>query len=844
MNYSVKIKKKSDNTYSELDIFPDTVINFDLDFYDVDNIDKIKVPISINMDIPMTQNNIDLIEYDPSSSTNNVVPFNAFDIILSLDGTDVILGDMYVENYSYNNNTPVIGVRIVDKIQGIFKEANSILLSDMYSDYDSTMTFDALMALNEGTVNTLPTLNSILFPYIDFANDLEKFGYAARQFIQFGFNKKATGLVPVFNVKDFVSRFFTEVNVGVISRFFQLGNYTTAISNVDPDHMYMALPVRLRASTRTKERSFYLVEGPYNLYVNEYTGDLDPNQTVVREADTYPEVTNSWNYNNVQSPSKATTDFGISVSYSLPNDFNNLTRAYFGSNESYTARPINTPWQLPANSYISVDIPVIKTTEKNYTVVKSIDITNSTAEFIVKNIIWVDGYPSESFRMCNTDGTVKVLNVSQSTLDNPAGPTAMRASTGTSFEYIDETASNLQSQLKFSASEVGNFIWEQKDFEVLAGSTYSISTEIEIINGQLRFEKVDSWQFSYSIAQSNFYVPDQTSFTSHGDEKIAKMKYLEDPNNIGNLYLALKSINGTFNPYFGTDDDVNVFQSIRDNETEVIASDVFKEILKRFNLSIVFDQNTNSVLIDRLPDIRSLNTTTDIEDKLDDARSINVEIVNKIAKSLDISGLDDLFFDDHGYKTVTLNTAGSDELKFELKSRFYNKSLCGDYVDAIVPAGFNEYEIGLTTNAFTPVTDLGITFGYIAEPLYKTNLKRARFEDKDDYKGIVYDTYDSHVFAGRFSKDRSGSIKLYHFDELGQSTDLYNFFVGNDNINYYSKPKVKFNALMDQDYAYNIKDNYSNITMPYVNSNGIIIKSVKGELFGSGIYSTVEGIIL
>jgi hypothetical protein len=49
---------------------------------------------------------------------------------------------------------------------------------------------------------------------------------------------------------------------------------------------------------------------------------------------------------------------------------------------------------------------------------------------------------------------------------------------------------------------------------------------------------------------------------------------------------------------------------------------------------------------------------------------------------------------------------------------------------------------------------------------------------------------------------------------------------------------------MDEDYAYNIKDNYSNITMPYVNSNGIIIKSVKGELFGSGIYSTVEGIIL
>lgn len=842
MNYSVKIKKKSDNTYSELDIFPDTIVNFDLDFYDVDNIDKIKVPISINMDVPMTQNNVDLIEYDPSSSTNNTIPLNAFDIILSLNGYDIILGDMYVENYSYNNNTPVVSVRIVDKIQGIFKEANDILLSEMYSDYDSTMTFDALMALNEGTVNTLPSLNSILFPYIDFANDLEKFGYAARQFIQFGYNKEATGLVPVFSVKDFVSRFFSEVNVGVISRFFQLGNYNTAISNVDPDHMYMALPIRLRAGTRTKERSFYLVEGPYNYYLNEYTGDLEANETTVKEIDNAADSTGSWNYAPTGSLSKAITDFGTSVRTNLPNDFNNLTRAYFGSSQSYTSMPINTPWQLPANSYISVDIPMVRVSERNYAAVKNIDLSNSTAQFIVKSILWIDGYPSESFRMCNTDGSVKVFNASQATVHNPPGTTGMRASTGTSFEDIQDAASNLQSQLRFSTAEVGSFIWEQKEYEVLAGSTYGVSVEFEIINGQLRFEKVDSWQ-PYQTG-STFYMPDQTSFTSHGDEKIGKMIYREDPNNIGNLYLALKSINGTFNPYFGSDDDVNVFQSIRDNDTEVIASDVLKEILKRFNLSIVFDQNTDSVLIDRLPDIRALNTTTDIEGKLDDARSINVEVVNRIAKSLDISGLQELFFDDHGYETVTLNTAGSDELKFELKSRFYNKSVCGDYVDAIVPAGFNEYEIGLTTNVFTPVTELGITFGYIDRPLYKTNLKRARFEDKDDYKGLVYDTYDSHVFAGRFRKDRSGSIKLYHFDELGQSTDLYDFFVGNDNISYYSKPKVKFNALMDQDYAYNIKDNYCNVTIPYVNSNGIIIKSVKGELFGSGIYSTVEGIIL
>lgn len=840
MNYSVKIKKKSDNTYSELDIFPDTVINFDLDFYDVDNIDKIKVPISIKMDIPMNQNNLDVIEYDPSSNTNNTIPIDPFDIIISLTGQNIMIGDFYVEGYSYNNQTPVVTVRIVDKIQGIFKSSNNLTLASMYEDYDSDMTFDAFMALNEGVIGTTPTLNSILFPYIDFANDLNKFNYPARQFIQFGFDKNRAGIIPTFSVRDFISRFFQELNTGVISKFFQLGNYGSAIPNVDPEHMYMALPVILRAFTRDNIRSFYLVEGPYNFYINEYTGDSEANETTAKERDSYADSTGSWNYNNVQSPSKTITDFGTDVKFNLPNDFNNLTRAYFGSNTSYTARPLGTARQLPANSHIGLEIPLIRNSERNYAAVKDIDLQNSTAQFIVKTIIWVDGYPSESFRMCNNDGSVKLLSASDATSHVPAGVTGLLASTGTSFEDI-HVSSNLTSEIRFSASTIGDFIWEQKDYEILAGSTYGVSVEFEILTGQLRFEKVDTWR--QLSPNSTFYVPDTTSFTSHGDDRISKMIFRADPLNIGNMYIAFQSQQLTFNPYFG-DDDVNVYESILNNDNEIVPADVFKEILKRFNLSIVYNQDTDSVLIDRLIDIRSSNSVVSIEDKLDDSRSIEVEVVNRVAKSLEISGLDGLFFDNHGYKKVELNSAGSDDLKFDLKSRFYNKSICGDYVDAIVPAGFNEYEIGLTTNEFTSIDELEITFGYLSAPEYKTNLKRGRFLDKDDYKGLVYDTYDSHVFAGQFKKDRTGSIKLYHFDEVDQTTDLYDFFVGNDNIVYYSNPKIKFSALMDKEYAYNIKDNYSNVTMPYVNSNGIIIKSVKGELFGSGIYSSVEGIIL
>ena len=838
MEYLLRTKKKSAATYSELDIFADTVINFGLDFYDVDNIDKIKVPISVNIDLPMNQANLDIIGYDPSSSTNNTIPTDAFDFILSVDGQDVLSGDMFVEGYSYNNNTPIITIRIVDKIQEIFKNSNNLSFADMYDDYNTTLSFDALLGANEGTVGNMPGLDAVVFPYIDFANDINKFNYEARQFIQFGYDKNRAGITPAFSVKEFVSRFFTELNIGVTSRFFKLGNYNTAISNVEPEYMYMALPVRLRASSRTRTRGFYLVEGPYNYYVNDYTADLTPQQTSVREVSSWPESTGSWNYNNVTSPAKAIGDFGVDVKFNLPNDFDNLTRAYFGSGTSYTGLPVSQTRQLPANSWIAVDTPMLRLSETNYAAVKNIDISNSNAEFIVKAILWVDGYPTEAFRMCNADGSVKVLDISSATIVNSDGTDGMEVSTGQGFQDIHPTLADLKYQIKFDTSAVGDFMWEQKEYEILAGSVYGVSIEFEILSGNIRFEKVDSWN-----AVNGLMVPATTSYQTLGSESIGKMIYREDPNNIGNLYLSMVGLNGTFNPYFG-DDDVNIYESLRDNDTEVKPADVLKEIIKRFNLSVVFDQNTNTVLLDRLPDIRQQNTTVDIQGKIDDAQGIDVDIIYKTAKSVEIKGLKDLHFDKFGYEKVILNTAGSDELTFSLESRFFNESLCGDLVDIVVPEGFDQYEIGLTTNDFTPVTDIGITFGYLDRPNYKTNLKRGKFIDKNEFKGIIYDTYDAHTFDGRFVSTRTSSIKLNHFDNVGNQTDLYDFFVGNDNVVFYGKPKIRFKALFDKDYAYDIKNNYSVVTLPQVHSNGIIIKSVNGELYDGGVYSDIEGIIL
>jgi hypothetical protein len=844
MNYRIEIKKKGNLNFQILDIFEATTLKFDLDFYDAEQIDKIKVPISIDLTLPMTDNNISVIEYDPSSATINTLPVDPFDIKVYSNGVLVLEGDMYVESYSYNNLTPVIDVRIVDKIQEIFRQANNVVMSELYSDYNTNLDFDVFLATNAGSIDTMPTMESVMYPYVDFANDINKFNYEARQFIQFGYDKQKAGLPPVFKVSDFIERYFNEVNINVISRFFRVGNYSSPISGIDPDYLYMLTPARLKGSTRTRIREFTLREGNYNKFFSIFTRDSSATQTNVRSSNfglgTTEDTTGSWNWHITDTNAKQ-TDYGIERQNSIPNDQLNLTRAYFGSNESYTSVPNNTVRQIP--NYIQLELEMIQLATGNYWAIKNIDIANSNAKFVVKAILWVDGYPRESFRMCNSNGSVKELDISSATNINPGSSSSIEVSNGTSFDIPDQNLTSLNDALRWNSAAVGDYIWEQKEFEVEAGSAYSYSIEFELISGEIRYEYVNSWQY----APSGDPYPDTTAFVTGGSEMFVKMTFAEsvgsNASQVGALYLELNSVNNTFNPYFG-DDQVNLYFSLREFDNDIKPSALLKSIVSRYNLSVVYDQKSNSIIIDRLPDIRSQNSVVDISSALDDNQDITVEVVRKIAKSIEIEGPQNLFFDNFGYGSVDLNSAGSDELKFDLNSGFYNTSLCGDELFEEIPEGFNQYEIGLTLNSFTSADDIPLTFMYLDKPLFRTNVKRARFIDKDDYKNLIYDTLRSHIFIARARTERPNSMKLYYFDQSGNTTDLYNFFVGNDNIQFYAKPTISFTALMEEDYIYDIKNKYSVINMPLTGGKDIVIKSVSGELYEGGIYSTIEGIIL
>jgi hypothetical protein len=839
MEYRLKVKKKTSAAFSNASIFPDTLISFDLDFYDVDNIDKIKLPVSLSLSLPMDNINKTIIDYNPASSDSDEIPTSPFDFELLLNGNKILKGNLYVEGLSYNNNIPTIKVRLLDRLQEVLSDSKLLTYSDMYSnDYSSPVAFNTFLSSKEGAIGTEPNMADIELPYVDFCNDIEKFGYAARQFLQFGYSREKSGFVPALSLRNFIDRFFTAANTSVTSRFFKLGNYGTSLATIghDIDPLYMLMPTKLE-STNPSVRGFLVREGPFEYFRNIYTEDAS--STLAREKPNFPQQGYGWHYGAQPAANTVDTGFGLSYSTNVPNDLANQTRAFFGSHMSYNSRPLNTSRTLPSGAWVGFEVPMIKVTQSSFSMVDSINIPSSTMVVNFKAVLWEDEVIAQTYRMCNADGSIKNISVTNATLgEQVLGYLPFEVGNNGGYGNISNTAQNptqLDNLLKFDDAAIGSFIWEQKDHEINAGSQYAMSIEVEFVSGHLNLQYVDIWGPVYATGT---YEVGSTALKLAKSDDIAKAVYREDTNNIANLYLALGA-HGTFNPYFDTD-EVSILDTLSNIKSTPF--EVVKEIIKRFNLSVVYDQNSDSILIDRLVDIRD-SSVLNISNKVDDREPIEIDIVSKTAKSISFKGTVDLFYDTFGYDTKELNPAGSDDLTFSMKSRFYNNSLSGDYIDGFIPDGFSEFEVGFTTNDFTSAKSIGIVFGYLEEPNYTTNIRRGKFVQRTGYKGILYDITQGYVF-NRFVRDKSGALPLYYFNEQGVTTDLYNFFTANDNINFYGKPTIKFKALFDSDYAFDIKNNYSIVDIPYLNSDGLLIKSISGEVYETGVYGEVEAIIL
>ena len=108
------------------------------------------------------------------------------------------------------------------------------------------------------------------FPYIDFCNDVDgKFGYGARQFLEYGTGIDRTGIMPVFSVKGFLTYLASYISstafpLRVDSKLFELGAYasTPAFANFEAEKLHMVIPSQLLAKEDINRRNFFVRQSP------------------------------------------------------------------------------------------------------------------------------------------------------------------------------------------------------------------------------------------------------------------------------------------------------------------------------------------------------------------------------------------------------------------------------------------------------------------------------------------------------------------------------------------------------------------------------------------------------
>ena len=242
-----KLEISRDNvTYNDVDLFPEQQLEYDLDFYDSVEIDKVKLPFYTKLRIPLTTNNkaSNRFNFEPITSPALDFPKEDFYFKITIYGSSSteIAGILNVISFEYNSSQSYIEVELKDYLSKYLTQVKDLKLGELYTDnyYTTRHTLNNFRANTAsggeaGIKGTNPDYTRPMsFPYIDFCNDVDgKFGYGARQFLEYGTGIDRTGIMPVFSVRGFLQYLTAYISsasfpLRVDSKLFALGDYAAA----------------------------------------------------------------------------------------------------------------------------------------------------------------------------------------------------------------------------------------------------------------------------------------------------------------------------------------------------------------------------------------------------------------------------------------------------------------------------------------------------------------------------------------------------------------------------------------------------------------------------------------
>jgi hypothetical protein len=894
MNFNLLVSPNN-TSYQTLELFEQQDLSYDASFYDDVDIDKIKVPFYTSIRIPLTDNNKSVLGYDPLNDDIANYPNDDYYFIIELQDANntELRGMLTFTAIEYNSDEPYLEVELKDFLTIFFSTIKDKGIGDVltssYHTSRHTMEdfFDTTANGGEaGTIGTNPDYSRIVnFPYIDFANDTEKYGYEERQFTEYGAGTDRVGLVPTLSVKKYIEQIGTYLSgqfgtVTIKSKLFGI-NETEAISDLEPEKLQAVIPAKLLAKSDTNTRQFQITQAPSRAYPNEdldLQTNLNGNNKIVRTV----HLGSGESFGNYGSTGYSMQKFGIKQqstgsipTYDQDQEAYISERGYFCPHMSFKAKVQFLSGDRSENTgVISYDIPVIGEDKMVY----RINTASSTMTFGLYYIIYEDGYPKKKIRLVDTNGSPIVLNASNATAVRGASAKA----NGEYFEtgFVDPVATSvkvrintlvfpgIKDQLQFSAVDAYMPSDEQIQLDVYGESRYGSSIVLEPINGNLNVQYVSAIS-GMPINDGNHLVDYASSMSTQnfGASSIRKARtFLASYSDFNILVKATED----FNPYFLSDEFI--IKDSLNNSTELTPADVIKNIAKRFGCALIYewDGSGHVLRVDPLHLLRESVVSGDYY--LDDSVSIKISRPTDLAKNIVLNNKEDgLFYDT---KTVTsneitgstkqlLNAQGIVDLEYNFETAVYYKSLCGEtFVQGDTQNLqwniITHKENGTVINVFGKYNEFSMRFAYLIAPNYGTEivspysinqeLRPNLFTTTQRIYVPMYDfdtgdVSDRHIFNGRLTHKNASGFDLLFENELEQTTDMYDYFITLEQVKSKGAASVEFSMVLPTQNLSSVIFMLDKYTFGLMNGQSVLIKEVTGDVYDENAYLTVKGLI-
>lgn len=884
-----------------LDLFPKQQLDYDIEFYDTIEIDKVKIPFYTDLRIPLTTHNksADLFNFEPFTDQGADYPKDDFYFRLTILGSSntIIRGILNISSIEYNSGEPYAQVVLKDFISKYLADIKDVNLGDIYTDsyYTTRHTVNDFRLPTSsggeaGIIGDNPgPSRPISFPYVDFVNDVKgKFNYAARQFMEYGTGIGRTGIMPVFSVSGFLEylgRYISSSNLPVRldSNLFGVGffNGNPLIPSMQPEKLTMVIPSQLLAKQDTNTRFFNVQQSPAWAGTNTSLNsgeDYDGNAML---------ITTQW-FGNMETSGNYGTDAEGNPLYVYqawgkekttgfyPDDVDEGIRGFFApkvsfnSSISFRSGDAFCIWENP-----ELEIPVVQNDKLVSRIYNA--SANSTMTFAPYIGVYEDGLMVKKMRMQDVSGNDITLTLSGSSVKQ--GYSNKNSTTGP-FDYL-KVLTNPKGVILGAATSFSDVIvfetftgyLPEEELFINGGSRYSINYFIEPLDGEL--------EISYANGYTTTIFEPETAtgltIDTFGVNELKKLiTRLGTPDGASGTY-------GTLSLEFTANEDV-LLHKLTD---EFIIQDSIKKtcpftvhqvllnIAKRFDCGLFYDyddsdpdpgNHTHVLRIDPLFAMRG--TPQDVNQYIDDIKSYKISTGGDKVKTLTLNnknyGLyyDDLNNDDVtiGSTTQEINDKGIAEITVNLDSSIYHYSVCGEESyeaegnQNFQNGAFSEYELGFTPNIFTKNADTGFRFAYLDKPLYATFLLRPdvvlkgqRSDDKmitEVERTYIRSELGNHVFNGRLFSFNTAGWSLMFEAEDGNPEDMYNdIWVESEKIKQSELPKIEFNMVVPTTDLTDLNFFLSGFTASLMTGGTIYVRSAKGEVFEDYAYLTIEALL-